>query len=97
MWGVVQTGGRVSTKITRKSISIQVNVTNGNSERSKLSVGLLKEMVELGNGTSGPLEPSFGMPKITHNVTILPSAFLGTGSSKVTRSWRSVMHASQSF
>ena len=50
-------------------------------------IGLLEEVVELGDTARGPLEAAFGVTQVAHDVTILPAATLRSGSSQVARWW----------
>lgn len=85
--GVVQAGGRVSTKNQSAAISTFRNRPETSSS--------LEEVVEALHRAGGPSEAPLRVTQIGHDVAILPATPLGARSAQVAGRWRTVVHRSQ--
>ena len=59
------------------------------------AIHLLEEVVELFSGAVGPLESLLGVAKIAHDVTVLPTTSLRSGTLQVGRGSRTVVDRPQ--
>lgn len=57
---------------------------------------LLQEMMKALNTARGPLETAVCVSQVRHDIPILPTTFLSTWSTQVTRRWWAIMHSTQS-
>lgn len=93
---VEQTRSGLTTKVSVKELSwlaiCHEFIAGGQCSLARCS---LEEMVELGNAAWRPLETAVSVAQVAHDVTIFPTASLGSGTAEVTGWWRAVVDRAQ--